>query len=397
MNRGSTITTVEHAGVERTSGPPPSAGQTAPRHPRGIRAGTHASPVQTRVAGSVGGTARPVRAEAPPAALAAATSSDRIWTLDAARLVASIGIVWCHSVPVGAPAGMYGVYGTPFFTLVAVFFLLRGTRNHPDRGFLGYAASRATRLYLPFLAWSAAYFLVRNLKSVLFGEELLALRPDHFLRGTSMQLWFLPFVFLACVAVFPLARWLTRRPPNRPAALACAVACAAGAVAFALFPKPPFLDWGRNWYFVERSWEVVPAVGLGVALFIAVARASPKLTCPVWLGLLGLVLSVGCLVSFHFLGFSLLGKNLAGLGLMLFALCPLPGAFIKRLASAAPYSIGIYLIHPLFTVAAMELYTRAAGPLTLPASAAICLFGFAAAGLTAAGLYRGKYTRWLVV
>ena len=117
-------------------------------------------------------------------------------TLDIARVLAAFAIVLFHS---GAPGGAFGYTALPFFLMVMVMLALPAATHHPFRRF---AADRAARLLKPWVIWSAVYGACK-LADVLvhhkaFGTEF---SPSMVLTGPAIHLWFLPFAYLACVAL----------------------------------------------------------------------------------------------------------------------------------------------------------------------------------------------------
>src|SRR3954469_19111484 len=90
--------------------------------------------------------------------------------LDAARGLGSLGVIWVHTIidsPDLAKTAAFARYGTAFFAVTAIFFLLHGISSKPDESFVKYATQRFRRLYIPFLAWSLIYLLLRSINHAL--------------------------------------------------------------------------------------------------------------------------------------------------------------------------------------------------------------------------------------
>src|SRR5688572_165502 len=90
---------------------------------------------------------------------------DRIPALDFVRFLAAVAIVWLHApeLPVLERTGdPFTRWAVPFFTAVATFLLIRALLRDPRRSFPAYITSRALRLYVPFLAWSVVYYVLRQ-------------------------------------------------------------------------------------------------------------------------------------------------------------------------------------------------------------------------------------------
>ncbi len=128
------------------------------------------------------------------------TTLDRLDAWDAARLIATFGIVWthvCDAQGLGAPVGTLGRFGTSYYILAAALFVVRGYPRSAGRKFSVEAGRRAKRLLLPFLIWSGLYFVYYYAGSWNSGESFASLTfwwgPA---AGTALHLWFLPFIYV---------------------------------------------------------------------------------------------------------------------------------------------------------------------------------------------------------
>lgn len=73
--------------------------------------------------------------------------------------------------------------------------------------FLHFGRSRAQRLLLPWLVWSAIYGAMKLAEVAVTGVPLRhEFAPWMWLVGTAIHLWFLPFAFVTSLAVWPLAQ-----------------------------------------------------------------------------------------------------------------------------------------------------------------------------------------------
>ena len=253
-------------------------------------------------------------------------------SLDYARLIAAFGIVLFHA---GAPGGVAGYAGLPFFLMLLLVLAWPAAQKLE---FAAYARSRAQRLLIPFFIWSAIYGGV-NLVEVLvtrksFTQEFSA---SMLLTGPAIHLWFLPFAFVACLAVYPLA-WaqgpLHVRIPKATARRNRLVFLAglAGAAWLAMA-----LRQGQVWPAPFAQWAYAfPAVCLGMGY--AVAQGRPVLQ----LGLAGVVAGFALWAGWTDGVPQLVA---AALALLICQSIRLPETPLSRLSVHA--AMGVYLCHPL--------------------------------------------------
>ena len=124
-------------------------------------------------------------------------------TIDYARILGAIGIVWFHMHLWG---GWFTHAALPMFVILLIYF----GHNRPLH-------ERARRLMTPWLLWSAIY-LTAKLAEVALTSATLA---DEFhlwmlLVGPSVHLWFLPFSlgFLALCQIMSRIAWIIAIPAS---------------------------------------------------------------------------------------------------------------------------------------------------------------------------------------
>src|ERR1051325_803437 len=188
--------------------------------------------------------------------------------LDAARGLGCMAVIWVHTVidsPQLARSAGLSRFGTPFFALAAIFFLLTGLSTKSSAGWGAYALQRFKRLYIPFLVWSVIYLLLRTGKRTLLTTDgLVKLDTPRLLLGTARHLWFLPFILMACIAVYPLRYLLPRLRAGR-IVVAVGFFTAGVFVARIRCPDIPRIEpYIGRWYM--NAWMFVPALLWGVAL-----------------------------------------------------------------------------------------------------------------------------------
>lgn len=246
---------------------------------------------------------------------------DRNGSLEYARFIAAVGIVFFHA---GAPGAAVGYAALPFFLIVMLVLSAPAVRN---ASLASYAAGKAQRLLVPWVIWSGIYGSLKLAEIALTDttarDEFL---PHMLLTGPALHLWFLPFAFLACLALYPLLRGLPERPrPVLITVLTVVAAVLASTQAHLALPIP-LAQWAH----------ALPAVCLGAAL--------------------ALVGRDGTLIFLVISGFAvaaLLAGNTPGFGQMGLALACFAACTIVKLP-ATPFamqlgrlSLGVYLAHPI--------------------------------------------------
>jgi peptidoglycan/LPS O-acetylase OafA/YrhL len=327
------------------------------------------------------------RVAAPPAA-------GRWVNLDAARLLAAYAVVWIHALrsPELERAKALGRFAVPFFVLAAVLLAWESGRRASARSMTEYAWSRLGRIYVPFLAWSGIYLLLKLGKGAAMPEMPNDYRGWSILwQGSFYHLWFMPLVLVATLAAFAAGRVVRRRAPWGPP---LAALCTAVAVCLAVLPECGVSlaesDYGK--LVAGAAPSVFAGIALAVLLGAPAGKRLKEARATPWAGVLA-VAATGWMWRY---GASPAAETLAGLGVLLVALGPWRAAWCERLARWAPLAYGIYLAH-LVPIKVLEaLAARAALPVDWRCDLAI--FAIAAACTTAAvwALCRGRWTRWLV-
>ena len=206
---------------------------------------------------------------------------------DAARLLAAYSIVWLHTPRSEGLAhwSLLGRFAVPFFSAAAVFFVVDGLRRNPDRSLREYTANRLRRIYVPFLAWSAIYLVFKWIKEIAAPEQANVFPGIEALwTGTFFHLWFMPFVLVATLATFVVAR---RIIGNRAREMKACVALGLAGLAIAVVQPPSIV--AADTGFLLLAWQTLPAVCWGIAVAMvygnglqrisssAIVRASNKM------------------------------------------------------------------------------------------------------------------------
>jgi peptidoglycan/LPS O-acetylase OafA/YrhL len=327
----------------------------------------------------------------------ALASSDRNPTLDAARLSAALGLIWIHTT--FSPFHILGRFGTSFFVLAAIFFMFHPLGSSPRPAYGTYVWKRFRRLYIPFAAWSLIYFIIREVKRLIFHEPLLDVGWGRFVAGTSMQFWFLPFILLACILCFPLAPIFERMGKKKLLLLPPIIAAGAW-IALAPRPQLGIRDEVAK-YFVNSAWTFAPSVFWALALAIVYPLLPARLRQSRWLAVLGLGLTASCIYYLWTIRQAVdplpsLPRTLAGVGWLLVALVPLRSRVVLLVAPLGKYSYGIYLVHALFVASLHSVFKSFHITSTAWLDILVVAAAFTASAWLTVALRKHRWTSWLV-
>lgn len=215
----------------------------------------------------------------------AATSSQfRLVALDAARVVATFGVMWTHVAELqgcGPAWAALGRFGTSFYILAAVYLATRSAIKRPAEPLASSTRQRAKRLLRPFLLWSAIYGAFYGIRALQSWPGLVELTMwwGPF-AGTARHLWFLPFAFASGV----LAAWLTPRVMMLPTTRLIGVGAIAVAIGYWFCYRVLFFALDRHWaigwhlHRMDRWIEEIPLVLLaifGTALYVRRTSGHP--------------------------------------------------------------------------------------------------------------------------
>ncbi|HEX8323085.1 MAG TPA: acyltransferase [Tepidisphaeraceae bacterium] len=321
-------------------------------------------------------------------------AADRLALLDTVRLVAAVGIVWVHAAQsdVGKWFWPIGTFGVPFYTFVAVLFMTRSLTKPGGRSLTEYAVSRATRVYLPFLFWTAVYVALSQAKSIVRDHTMNLPSPTVLYVGGHEHLWFLPFLMIVTLGGALLVKGVQGLPAARwPVVCLLAVL---GVVA-AVLPEPRWVAAREHdmdfWRYTLRATPTVCwalALGLACAFHGKLPRTTPLLAVGGIVLLLGSMTLQETITPFKVL------RSTAGLGCVLIALLPLALPALRSVGSLGRYSYGIYLSHLVFLRIAAAWMERWETTPTLATDAACFGFAFVSASLLSLLLAKSPWTRW---
>ena len=246
-------------------------------------------------------------------------------SIDLARFVAAFGVVVAHAYV--SPNDWVGHLSLGLFLILTAFLAVQSAQraggNYP---FL----PRAQRLILPWLVWSAFYRVL---------DLAISENPDRFvplsdpwtlLYGSTIHLWFLPFVVLAMVLVQPAVRLI--RGPG-----ALALAC----VGLVVVSVPLLVLHVQGWLPLPLPQWVFALPLYALGLLLGIAHPMGK----AWMPALAAAAMTGFAVwdsGNAVWAWTLLGSLVA---FELFWRLPIRGRILPHLGQVA---FGIYLLHPFF-------------------------------------------------
>jgi surface polysaccharide O-acyltransferase-like enzyme len=281
--------------------------------------------------------------------------------LDAARFIGSLGIVWTHScadIRYDTPSAL-GRFAVPFFSMVAGVFLVSAMRGPRGSRPGEYLAHRAVRLGIPFVAWSAIYYIAHKIAQHTVGTN----KPTIVgwwtaLTGTDYHLWFLTYLLFGTIICVPIVLWALAAAPRTLLVAGTLIGLGIALVAFPLNVDDPGI--GDHLYYLDRisarSSSLLWGIAFGLLLPGLNRRRFGALST-----MLALAVFMICLGYYWINGRTAWAANIAGCAWFCVGLGIDKLRIARIIGPFARYSFGIYLIHPLF----VALYIRLVAHLPL--------------------------------
>lgn len=290
--------------------------------------------------------------------------------IDAFRVVGIYVVVlvhfqyeWVPEMSLGPPLRLLGC-AFPFVILASFFVLARSVLGKPERGFRRFFAARFKRIEVPFLIWTAVYWWAMGVLYPLAKGEAVTWPSATLLLGGYRHLWFLQFIFLGSLLLYPLLRFHARRGLRRwQITLACLVVL----LAHVIWLRPLFEhlavrsadDAGAYlrplFGQAVRYFAYVPAA-VGIALYADEISAFYRRRAgrALALALAALTMAV------HLLNESLpFTKGIYSLAVFVAFLQPLPSGLINFLRPVAVFSYPIYILHLWVVRVVISIFYRA--------------------------------------
>jgi len=310
------------------------------------------------------------------------TSGRMVW-LDCLRLIAGVSIVGLHAssdingqpfpdfetsqriVPVLFRAVIY-VARTELFLLISLFLLCLSLTHRP-RGYGATIREQAKRLLIPFLFWTIFYAFYRLIKANSFGyddaiwTELTTLwhwARYLFLGSVQYHMHFLPTLF-GLILLYPLYMFAVRNPWLGLIVFLC------------LFVKREADVWMwanlqtmDGFPYLVRTVKIITYAGYGMVAgsFLGlINHGMNKQRLKEWLFFAittgGLLFGIKLIYSYQVIMFGDWQYNYSPafwadflMPIVLFLACMAAALhkWPRIISQLAPYSFGIYLIHPIF-------------------------------------------------
>jgi surface polysaccharide O-acyltransferase-like enzyme len=319
--------------------------------------------------------------------------TERRMAVDIARVLAAAAVVWIHVVDCDASRTYLALcrFAVPFFTCVAVYFVLQKATSTREASFGNYCMQRAVRLYVPFLLWALFYLGVRMTKHAVAGAgSPITLSPAVLLNGTAHHLWFLPFICLVSIVMFALGRLLIGTTRRQRRWLAGTLLVAGAAVAFGPDPVDIRAEEAPITYFADHALDTLPSVFFGAAAFCL----GPLMTSPLWVRVSLLASTLLCVLWEFFNGGSMVGPHIAGASLLLMSITQPNRRWMPPVAQWANLAFVVYLVHVVFVEGLDVIEQRFGGVDSLSADVSVWALALVASALTAKLLSRVRSFRW---
>lgn len=297
-------------------------------------------------------------------------ASTRYDGLDLFRPFSVFGVVLIHFsqalVLPSTPAFLHLVRvrdcALPIMVLTSFFVLTRALMADPRRSFARFAANRFRRLVVPCVVWTGLYWVMFEVIGPLWsGGQASWPPPTRWLSG-YIHLWFLQFLFVCGVILFPVIRLVARYPWLRWMFAAGCVAAAAGYWAW----SNPLVSSGAVLSLVQD-----PDASLRVAIRQSVVHAkypllgvAMALMADLLAGLYrrpafraaAMLVAVGALAAHVSASAPAVSRVVYSLAVFVALLRPWPPGALGWLRPVAKYSYPIYILHPALAQAVVGAF-----------------------------------------
>lgn len=194
-------------------------------------------------------------------------NSERYNGLDALRVVSSFGVVFLHVyVSAGSPSALEWFvklrdFALPVMVMSSFFVLTTSLARKPENGFAGFFRRSLKRLWLPLFVWTLIYILFAGFAVPFFlGVGAFGELPSPIILFTGYRhLWYLQFIFVSSLLIYPLVFWLSRKKKSSPMKLAGF--CFAAAIGYGFL----FYSFIKNY----TAWDsFAPEADMNLRIFV---------------------------------------------------------------------------------------------------------------------------------
>ncbi|HEY0658835.1 MAG TPA: acyltransferase [Pyrinomonadaceae bacterium] len=306
------------------------------------------------------------------------SSSQRYEGLDAFRGFAAFGVVWLHTFTSGSSGAENQVgfgsgsvawlklrdFSLPLIVMSSFFVLTISLLRKPESKFSSFFTTRFKRLWIPLFIWTSVYCLMwLFVMPLVLGLNSFAERPsiDVFISGYR-HLWFLQFIFLGSLIVYPVLCWLRNKsePERIKISILFFLAAAIYAIVFKLLIQPinlhnlfPFKPSQSLIMFIVQSSKytffILIAVGLGL-----LSNKINNLYKQNVFRICSLIAVLFSLILHLTLDHIALTAAIYGIAVFIAALQPWERISFRLVHISAAYSYGIYILH-FFLCEALEV------------------------------------------
>ena len=307
------------------------------------------------------------------------SSSRRYEGLDAFRGFAAFGVVWLHTVIWGT-ANRNGPsseaitwlklrdFSLPLIVMSSFFVLTISILRKRESKFPSFFNTRFKRLWIPSFIWTSVYCL---LYAYVVPQDLESYRlvetpaMDVFIGG-YMHLWFLQFIFLGSLIVYPLLCWLRSKSEPERIKISFLFFLAAGiyAMIFKLFIQTinldnlfPFKPSQSLIVFIGQSTKYIFFILIAVGLGLLSEKINNLYKQNVF-RICSLIAVLFTLILHLTLDLIALTAPMYGIAVFIAALQPWKRISFRLVYISAAYSYGIYILHFFLCQALQVLVVR---------------------------------------
>jgi peptidoglycan/LPS O-acetylase OafA/YrhL len=281
--------------------------------------------------------------------------------LDALRVVASFGIVFLHVyVAAGFPNSLwlflkFRDFALPVMVMSSFFVLTVSLTRKPDSSFESFFSRRLKRLWIPLFVWTFVYSLSEALlfPTLLGAESFGGLPPAAVFFTGYRHLWFIQFIFVGSLIIYPLIKRLTDE--QSPAQIKLSTFCFGLSILYGLLFYS-FLQNYTDWdnlspefdmslrIFVSQAGNYIFYIPVAVGLALGCSKINELFAHARFRRLSLAVVLITMLLHVGTNGIPLT-REIYGIAVFLAALQPWRKISFSGWQTLASYSYGIYILH----------------------------------------------------